>query len=216
MRRVLGVLLGLALSLTTVAGPVAPASAGAAYSCGRADINRLIRAPGPGVTPTPKFEKAWANCQFRLYDDNDGETPDAPEIPHVFSSNEPFLAGNLAWLTRDELKSMGLSLEAGIRFLKAAEDRLFWGRSGGPLAEVPLVHTRYRVVHDTEGDGWLVINQRYFVFERGSLSPGTYKWRQEQRGWAGDPQVYVTTGTVVITDGSHDERANATSGSVSR
>ena len=165
------------------------------YSCGRADINRLMLA-APWKMVSPEFENSWVNCQFRLYDDNDGETnPDAPEVPHVFSNGE-FLGGILlVGANCDELKSLGWTIKQGIEDMEKVGDRLYWGASGASPARIPLEHTKYRVVPDPEY-GWLVITHRYHVFKPGSLSPGTYEWRWEQ---SYEGEVWAWVGTVIAT-----------------
>ena len=196
-RRMLGVLMALVLTFITVAGAV-PAGAEAVHICDRTDINTLIQA-APRTTQTAEFDEAWANCQFRLYDDNDGETnPDQPEIPHVFSERDYILGGILLWWTRDELTSMGWTKQQGIEDMEKVGDRVLWGAKGAKPARIPLSSTDYRVVRDPEY-GWLVITHRYLVFKPGSLSPGTYEWRWEQ-SYQGEV-VGVTMGTVIITRG---------------
>lgn len=73
-----------------------------------------------------------------------------------------------------------------------------WGPSGGNLTELRIVESKYRIVHDPSYD-WLVANHRYHVFKPGSLAPGTYEWRWEQRGWPDDPEGFAAaTGSVIV------------------
>ena len=131
MRRMLILLVGMALSLTVFADPALGGEVG--YKCKKADIERVINEAAPRTKQDPKLQKSFDNCQFRFYDDNDGElSPDLPEIPHVFSEDEWFLGGVLYWLTRDDLETMNLNRKQGKEYLAQAEDRLFWGPAAEP------------------------------------------------------------------------------------
>lgn len=196
MRRTLA-LAASVLCLATAAG--APSAAALDYVCTEEDVRRVVEDAAPRTVQDPALLASFENCQFRLYDDNDGDTPDSPEVPHTFSSDEWFVAGVLTWLTKDDLKSNRQTKKQGIAEMDGIVDRLFLGEANGPLAEVPITATGYRTVHDPEYR-WLIIKHHYHVFEPGSLSPGTYEWRAEASGFPGTAEVFVTNGTLIITD----------------
>ena len=64
--------------------------------------------------------------------------------------------------------------------------------------EIPLTQTNYRNTSNKNFLGWMVFNQRYHVFEPGSVSPGVYEWRLETF----DPFLgpFVSHGEVHIVD----------------
>jgi hypothetical protein len=192
----------LAVSLVAAA-LVVPSTVSSATNdgCTRGDVQALTVATpqhfnhafGRGITGG--VNGAALNCQFRLYDDND---EDNPEVPHVFTDEDWFLAGVLQWVTRDDLDFFDVSRAEGIEFLESVEDRFFWGPEGTILVEIPLTQTAYRNDSDMNFLGWMVLNQRYHIFEPGSVSPGVYEWRWETVN-PFDP-LFVAQGKVQIVD----------------
>jgi hypothetical protein len=202
MRHMLALLAAAALSLTlaTAAGVPKAVAASPEYVCTEEDVLRVVEDAAPRTVQDPALEASFANCQFRLYDDNDGETPDSPEVPHTFSDDEWFMAGVLTWMTKEDLKDEGLTKKQGSDTINNVVDRLFLGESGGPLVEVPLESTEIRTVHDPEYK-WLIINQHYAVFPPGSLAPGTYSWRAELGAFGDTDETSIIHGVLIVTDG---------------
>ena len=189
----------LPVVIATLAGAPTAVAASLDYSCTEADVRRVVEEAGPTQTD-PQVLTSFANCQFRLYDDNDAETPDSPEVPHTFADDEWFVAGVLTWITKEELKSAGITKKQAVSMMDDIVDRLFLGVEGGPLVEIPIEATEYRTEHD-RATKWLIIKHHYHVFEPGSLVPGTYEWRAEASGFADAQETFVTHGTLIITDG---------------
>lgn len=144
---------------------------------------------------------SWADCQFRLYDDNDAEeNPDNPEVPHIFTDMDYFLAGIAQFDFYDSFDRPDYDRDAAIEFLSSeVVDRVFWGpaaKSDADLEEIELTSTNYR---DAVLDfGHVVGNIRYHTFEPGSLAPGEYKWRWENTSTG--LEDFVARGVVVILD----------------
>jgi hypothetical protein len=191
-----------------------PAAANADDVCTASLVHRFANNGPQGAREyfvdesTEGLGAAWAYCQFRLYDDNDEEaSPDAPEVPHVFSEDDWFLGGILIWLERRDLEVLGFNHQEGIEFLKEIEERFYFGRQGSRLVEMPLRQSRYQDVVIDPSLGPLLINQRYHIFPAESLSPGMYEWRYVQT-WPEEfnilfpdaPLTFVTHGAVRIID----------------
>jgi hypothetical protein len=150
-----------------------------------------------------RADHIWEDCQFRFYDDNDDEnSPDNPEVPHVFSTRDYVLGGILIFEFRKGpyvfIPGPKFDRAAAIAEMKTIKDRIFWGpttASDDALNEIPVTIGPYH-------DGLLPLgpavgNQRYIIFPPRSLAPGKYKWRWEQV----DPLfgVGVYHGAVTIT-----------------
>jgi hypothetical protein len=194
----------LLAGLMSVAGT--PAAAATSERCGAGLAHRFAQNGWDGARQylfqgsTEGLGGAWAYCQFRLYDDNDDEaSPDAPEIPHVFSVDDWFVAGILFYVTRDELAQLGFDRRQGIDYLTPSLNRFAFGRSGQPLVDVPLQQTRFvdTVINPELGE--LLVTQHYHVFRAGSLLPGTYEWRWEVQ-FPGEAEPFVGSGVVRIVD----------------
>jgi hypothetical protein len=205
MRRL--IVLMMALTMVIASGAVASATSN---RCTRGDVEGLTSAGFQGAKHalvqglTVGSGDAWSNCQFRLYDDNDdpndsffGPMVDNPEVPHIYTDEDYFLAGIFHWATEDDLEVLDISRNEAISVLKIFEDRFFWGPKGSELEEIPLTHTNYRSLNSIFG--WLVVNHRYHIFEPGSLAVGEYEWRWET--WDPFQGPFVAHGDVNIIDG---------------
>lgn len=134
----------------------------------------------------------WVSCQFRLYDDNEPEDdPDNPEIPHVFTVNDFFLAGIFYFedVGRDQHRNAAISV------LGSHVSRFYFGPSSTPDAQLPqiqLTRTGYRGAVLPLVGGHVVWIHDYVIFEPGSLAPGDYHWRAEL-----DTSVYFGAVTIV-------------------
>jgi hypothetical protein len=164
---------------------VATVAAADADTCTKGNVQGLARSAMAVAKQTFKGREhgsgnSWS-CQFRLYDGNDDENnPDNPEVPDVFGETDWFLGGVFLWLTSGDLADLGWSKAEGRAFLESAViDRLFWRSQGGTWSELGLTRT---VSHGTRapwGEVLPLLTHTYFVFEAGSLAPGTYEWRWE-------------------------------------
>lgn len=166
-----------------------PAAAGGPVDqrCTKGDVTALAKA-GPHVAKAyfggshSRHAMTWPRCQFRLYDDNDtGPAPDNPEIPHVFTVNDYFLAGLFLFDNRPARERA-----AAIADFATVDIHFYFGPShlsDAALPEIPLSRTccGYVVlagpdpIPDFGGRNlWM---HHYTIFKPGSLAAGTYRWR---------------------------------------
>jgi len=204
MKRILG---GLALAaLICVGGVSAPvtASGPARDRCTFAEIQRFVHAGfevarlsfnHPDASPgAAQADHIWDDCQFRFYDNND---EDNPEVPHVFSEDDYFLAGVFIFYFHEDLSGEFDRADA-IADMAKSTDRFFWGPStatDSELQEMAITYGPYK-------DGLLPLGPAvgahwYIIFPPGSQEPGEYRWRYEQyyEGELG----FVANGAVIIT-----------------
>jgi hypothetical protein len=195
----------VAALLVAMSGLLAAPSTEAAapgQECTRGDAQAVAEA-GPHFakaffegSPSAAAE-TWARCQFRLYDDNDPlEDPDNPEIPHVFTVNDFFLAGIFYFEGIDP----GQHRADAIASLDVAASRFYFGPSTTPdadLPQVPLTRTGYRDAVLPLFDGHNIWVHDYAIFEPGELAPGEYRWRAEV-GFPGDISVYFGAVTILV------------------
>lgn len=177
----------LLASTLLFAGSPATAGGPVHQRCTKGDVTALAVA-GPHVAKAyfggsqSRHGQIWPRCQFRLYDDNDtGAGPDNPEIPHVFTVNDYFLAGIFLFdnrPVRERKAAIADFAKVGIRF--------YFGPSNLPdaeLREVPLrrVCCGYVVLAGPDPipdfGGLNLWIHHYAIFEPGSLDAGTYRWR---------------------------------------
>lgn len=195
------VLMATALLASWAVLPAQPTAAAAAL-CTRGDVQAMANSAAAiarkHFNELPGHSEPWPDCQFRLYDDNDDETsPDAPEVPHVFTDRDFILAGVLAFEFRDVLDRPTYDRAAAIESIRSFVPRFYWGPStseDSELVEIPLEITPYKGGALPLGNAILV--HHYAIFEPGELAPGTYHWRTD---WT-DPVFGDGTarGTVVI------------------
>lgn len=179
MRRTISIIAAALMLLSAVVGAQArPASPNA---CTKGDVQSL--AGGTIAVAKQSFREietgsagAWS-CQFRLYDGNDGEIEDNPEVPHVFTTRDWFLGGIFEWLYNDELTAFGWDRKQGIAFLDSIDDHFYWREQDGSWTELPLTEITHRSVRHPSGEVLPVMHHRYHLFRPGSLAPGTYEWR---------------------------------------
>jgi hypothetical protein len=115
---------------------------------------------------------AWANCQFRFYDDN-GPTP------HVFTDEEYFLGGIFNWIPDDVIDEFGLTRNEAAAALDFTEEKLFWREVGDvDWTELPITKSTVRAVNSPLfGEVFHVMDHRYHIFEPGTVAPGMYEWK---------------------------------------
>ena len=140
-------------STPSVAAVAAPAGDD---RCTASDVQRLahhifdvvtLAWTDDGSAEEAQADHLFEDCQFRLYDDNDPEdNPDNPEIPHVFSEDDYFLAGISAGYTYAELEELGFTRAEAIAEMNKFTDRFFWGpatATDAELEEIKLASTPY-------------------------------------------------------------------------
>lgn len=196
---------GLIVALVSVLA-VPTAAADPEQPCGMGDVQAIAKS---GIQAAINSDKGvgrgdpWQHCQLRLYDDNDdlldpffGEMVDNPEVPHYFTDEEYFLAGIFQFVPTEVVRSFGHN-ELVQFFDEDVVDEFYWGPEGSDLVEFPLTHSSYRTWNSLFF-GLVMGNHRYYIFEPGSLTPGTYEWRWETF----DPffGAFVAHGTVIIVD----------------
>jgi hypothetical protein len=183
---------------------VTPANAGSDH-CTQGDVQALANAGFQGASLNLGFGSAagvggsWANCQFRLFDDNE-DPPDAPEIPHVFTDRDYVLGGIFEFEDYGFLDRPDYDRAAAIEYVKSITTNMYWGTVDTPdgnLVEIQLTESPFR---DTVFAGFahLVGHHRYHIFKPGDLEPGEYKWRLEH-----DDSVFgsfVARGSVIILE----------------
>ena len=195
-------------STPSVAAVAAPAGDD---RCTASDVQRLahhifdvvtLAWTDDGSAEEAQADHLFEDCQFRLYDDNDPEdNPDNPEIPHVFSEDDYFLAGISAGYTYAELEELGFTRAEAIAEMNKFTDRFFWGpatATDAELEEIELASTPY--LDAFLGDDLIVGNHIYVLFKANKLDPGDYKWRWEV-SFPGEG-TGVTYGAVTITPGT--------------
>ena len=202
MKRILCALILMTAVLTV--GVDTPATA-ATKPCSRGDAEAMARSGiqfggrylggQPHGAPAASAHR-WEDCQFRLYDDND---QDDPEVPHIFSDQDTFLAGIFYFLFDFEIDEFfGGDRKLAIADLESVSERFFFGPATLPdesLPEVPLTQTSYRGAQLPTIGGQLVYTHLYATFPAGSLVAGKYKYRFEQE-YAGE--LFVARGVVTI------------------
>jgi hypothetical protein len=196
----------LVIALTAMLGTMGLSSATAAdATCTRGDVQALANAAASiarkHFNGLNGHSDPWPDCQFRLYDDNDDEnSPDAPEIPHVFTDQDYILAGVLAFEFFEFLDPPDYGHAAAVAFIDTFQPRLFFGSVSTPdadLAEVPLSATPHKGGALPLGNA--IIIHHYAIFAPGSLTPGTYKFRTEfSDSIFGDSTAY---GVITIVHG---------------
>jgi hypothetical protein len=199
MPRVISLLVATTLLALAVA---APAAAAKGSSCTKGDVQGI--AQGTIAVAKQIFKErengsgsAWL-CQFRFYDDNDGDTPDSPEVPHVFRQGDWFLGGIFDWMTRAEMQEFAVDRAGAAALMGSIQDRLFWREQGGEWVELSLSETPYRSVRAPWGEILNVFRHRYHVFPGGTYEPGIYEWRVDSVVPFMDPPAYSTYGEVHI------------------
>ena len=185
--------IGTVVAACLLAGSAVAVGAQEEYLCGDTDIAELSQDGWGAVGEVYEGKSdgaaaSWINCQFRFYDDND-RVPDDPEVPHVFTNDEPFVGGPFTWIADTDFGDYGVDSWEGAREVLesgAVTVRLYWGPADAPddLAEVELIQTPYREqVAPIAAPGVVFLaDHRYHVFESGTLDPGTYAWRMELDG----------------------------------
>jgi hypothetical protein len=189
------------MALLTTAMPARAQSGG----CSQGDALALATAGFQGASlnlgkgSTAGLGGAWADCQFRLFDDNE-DPPDSPEVPHVFSDQDYILGGIYIFEDYSFLDRPEYDRAAAIDYVNSVSSTFFWGSASTPdedLAELVLDRSAFR---DTvfAGSAHLVGQQRYHIFEPGDLAPGEYRWRLEYD----DPIFgsFVAHGSVIILE----------------
>lgn len=207
IRLVLSIL--AALMAVLVSG--APTVVAAPDHCTAGDVRAIARAGlqfgsrelggQPHGVPAASTRK-WADCQFRLYDDNDANDP---EVAHVFSDTDWFIGAVADLIYYSEFPLVGGDRASAIAYMDTWTTHFFLGPKSVPdadLPEVSLTETSYR---DTQFPGFgerVVWKQHYVVFPAGSLSPGVYHYRTKlvvPDGFLAGS--FVARGDIVVTTG---------------
>ena len=200
MRKFIGPALAIALGLTALMA--VPAAAGNNDRCTKGNVKGFAEgtiALAKQVSQrgaTKGTAASWANCQFRLYDNNGPDT-------HQFSDDEWFLGGIWGWLTDDQLDEFygGSRKAAKDDFNSGSLNTLEWRRinPAGAWTVLPLTKTSVKAAYSPIfGEVLPVIQHEYHIFKPGSVAPGQYEWRWAFVGpW--DPQLVV--GRVDIVSG---------------
>jgi hypothetical protein len=166
--------------------------------CTKGDVAMLAVA-GPHIAKAyfsgsrSRLAETWPRCQFRLYDDNDAEdAPDNPEIPHVFSVNDYFLAGLFLFDNRPVRERA-----AAIADFEQVVIRFYFGpgNPGAKLREVPLKRVCCGYIVLPEFGGLNLWVHHYAIFEPGKLAPGTYRWRAVVNDFG---EITISHGAVTI------------------
>jgi hypothetical protein len=192
----------IAAVIVLVVSAASPATAGT-DRCTQGDVQGIAQAGFQGASlnigrgSTAGLGGTWAECQFRLFDDNE-DPPDTPEIPHVFTDDDYILGGIYEFEDYGYLDRPDYDRAAAIEYVKSVVTTMYWGTADTPdanLAQIELSESPFR---DTVFAGFahFVGHQRYHIFEPGDLEPGEYKWRLEHD----DPVLgsFVARGSVII------------------
>ena len=209
-----GLALAALLSITGISSTVSAAAAPSPATddrCSASDVQRLahhifdvvtLAWTESGSAEEAEADHLFEDCQFRLYDDNDPEeTPDNPEIPHVFAEDEYFLGGISHWFTPADLEEYGFTRAEAIAEMKKATDKFFWGPATAAdpqLKQIKVATTPYLDAFLGEGNP-MVGNHRYVLFKANRLDPGDYKWRWERTE---EGETHIFHGAVTITPGT--------------
>jgi len=202
--------LGILAATTVVLSPSVPAAVAAPDHCTRGDAQAIAEAGyqfggrllggQPHGAPAASTRK-WADCQFRLYDDNDD---DNPEVAHAFSEDDWIVGAISYFLYYSEFPLVGETRADATAYLDTWTEHFYFGPASLPdanLPEVSLTKTAYRNMQLPGLGERTVWNHTYAIWPAGSLAPGTYRFRFEQLipdgPFAGQ---FEARGTLMITD----------------